>query len=175
MMFWKRPTVALTALLIPVAVLALPWSDDMRDQPSIQPQQTVFEAPEGAVPTTGRPNPFAAPRDAAELVLARLEAADVLPNPVEADADSIERGQALYETHCQVCHGTGGRGDGPVGEKYVPTPINLTNRYIQEQSDGRIFYTITHGGVVMPFYRDSIRAEDRWHVVNYIKQGFGGE
>ncbi|MBT8143461.1 MAG: cytochrome c, partial [Gammaproteobacteria bacterium] len=73
------------------------------------------------------------------------------------------------QTHCASCHGAGGSGDGPVGLKYVPPPMDLTTDYVQQQADGQLFYTITHGGVVMPFYRDAIDIEDRWHLINYIK------
>lgn len=171
MMSFRRPRLILLALLVPTVVLALPWSRDMRDQPSIQPQQAIVELPANSVPAQRR-EPVAPPRDAAELVRARLRAA-ALNNPAAADAESLQRGLVLYQTHCLSCHGNSGRGDGPVGEKYIPEPIDLTIRYIQNQPDGQIFYTVSHGGVIMPYYRDSIAVEDRWHLVNYIKHGLG--
>ena len=81
------------------------------------------------------------------------------------------RGRLLYETHCLPCHGGEGHGDGPVGQKYVPQPMNLATDYVQQQPDGQLWYTITWGGVVMPFYHDAIVPADRWHVVNYLKHG----
>jgi hypothetical protein len=45
--------------------------------------------------------------------------------------------------------------------------------YVQLQPDGQIFFTISYGSIAMPFYRDSIPEDDRWHVVNYIKHVLG--
>ena len=85
--------------------------------------------------------------------------------------ESLARGKVLYETHCLPCHGGEGHGDGPVGQKYVPQPMNLATDYVQQQQDGQLWYTITWGGVVMPFYHDAIAPADRWHIVNYVKHG----
>ena len=35
-------------------------------------------------------------------------------------------GRALYAEHCAVCHGDGGRGDGPAAGGLTPPPVDLT-------------------------------------------------
>lgn len=35
-------------------------------------------------------------------------------------------GRALYAEHCAVCHGDGGRGDGPAAAGLTPPPTDLT-------------------------------------------------
>lgn len=161
-------------LLLLTAIVAVPWlMRDMRDQPSVKPQQGLVEMPAGSVPVDPA-EPVAAPASGAELVRARLRVAD-MPNPAAPDAESLVRGESLYATHCQTCHGDGGRGEGPVGLKYVPPPADLNLPYVQNQPDGRLFYTISHGGLVMPYYRDAIPAADRWHLVNYVKEKFGNQ
>ena len=152
----------------PIAAPALPWSKDMVDQPSVKAQEATVAKPEHNVPVDGG-EPMPVPRDVAEVVHARLEAARNLLNPQPSGEASVTRGKEVYDTHCLVCHGASGKGDGPVGRKFVPPPMDLTTDYVQLQADGQIFYTITHGGVAMPFYRDAIDAEDRWHLINYIK------
>lgn len=147
---------------------ALPWSKDMVDQPSVKPQETAVREAKGAVPATGK-EAMPVPKDVAEVVRSRLQAARKMVNPVAADAASIARGKEVYDIHCSVCHGATGKGDGTVGKKFVPPPMDLSTDYVQLQGDGQIFYTITHGGVAMPFYRDAIGVSDRWHIVNYIK------
>jgi len=49
----------------------------------------------------------------------------------------------------------------------------LNEDYTQDQADGQLFFTITRGRALMPYYRDALNIEERWHVVNYLKQEFG--
>ena len=156
---------------IPVVAFALPWSDDMRDQPSIKAQETTVDTHENSVPVTGE-EPLPAPVNTSELVRARLKAGE-MSNPVPKSGASVNRGKQLYDIHCAVCHGDHGEGDGPVGKKFVPDPMNLTLDYVQIQPDGQLFYTISHGSIAMPGYRDSIGIRDRWHLINYIKAALG--
>ncbi|MCZ6717046.1 MAG: c-type cytochrome [Gammaproteobacteria bacterium] len=150
---------------------ALPWDEDMRNQPSIKPQESLVETNASSVPTKNKET-IPTPKDIGELVLARLSAGE-LQNPVRATPESLDLGKSLYEIHCQTCHGGQGRGDGPVGLKFAVAPMDLTMDYVQLQPDGQIFFTISHGSIAMPFYRDSIPEDDRWHVVNYIKHELG--
>ena len=158
-------------LLTPTPAWNLPWDKDMRNQPSVKPQEARVTPPESSIPANGT-EPFTPPGNMTELVHDRLEAGKI-PNPVPVTGKSINHGKQLYDLHCAVCHGEQGYGDGPVGKKYVPDPMNLTIDYVQTQPDGQLFYTISHGSIAMPFYRDSIRPEDRWHVINYIKAVLG--
>ena len=34
-----------------------------------------------------------------------------------------------------------------------------------------MYFIITYGSLVMPFYHDAIVSADRWNVVNYVKHG----
>jgi S-disulfanyl-L-cysteine oxidoreductase SoxD len=156
---------------LPESGMPLPWSEDMRDQPSIKPQESQVDTSPAAVPTTGK-EPFPPPQTTTELVNARLQAAK-LKNPIPKTGKSLNHGKFLYDIHCAVCHGENGHGDGPVGKKYVPDPMNLTIDYVQIQPDGQLFYTISHGSIAMPAYRNDIPVTDRWHLINYIKAVFG--
>ena len=69
----------------------------------------------------------------------------------------------------------GGRGDGPVGLLLETSPVDMHDAYTQDQADGQLFFTITRGRVTMPYYRDALSAEERWHVINYIRATFGSE
>jgi len=155
----------LALVAVPVTVNAMPWSWDMFEQPSEQAQESpALAVPEGTIPFGGRLT-YAADRAAAQTIV----------NPVEATKASLERGKYKYDTYCAVCHGAGGKGDGPVGKKFVP-PTDLTAEYAQGKTDGDIFYTITAGGMfIMPPYGDAMEQVDRWHIVNYIKHVLGGQ
>jgi cytochrome c553 len=142
---------------------SMPWSWDQFDQPSFKAQEdSPPPTPEGIVRYNKPP-----------LIIKDRESAGSAKNPFSPDEASLARGKFIYKTYCAVCHGETGHGDGPVGKKYVP-PTNLTEEYVQGKSDGDIYYTITYGGLaIMPYYRDSINPEDRWHLVNYIKDVLG--
>ena len=159
-------------LIIPGTSLTLPWDKDMRDQPSVKSQESLVSTNASSVPVGGTDG-YPPPKDIIELVRARLEAGRTLVNPIARSPESLARGRQMYEWHCLVCHGEQGRGDGPVGRKFVPQPMELNFDYVQLQPDGQIFYTISHGSIAMPFYRQAIAAEDRWHLVNFIKVVFG--
>jgi mono/diheme cytochrome c family protein len=159
------------ALLVSAQVQALPWDKDMRNQPSVKPQESEVPSVPDSVPVTGK-EAVAPPADMGELVFARLAAGELV-NPIQSSPESLARGEAMYEVHCLLCHGDQGRGDGLVGLKFLVAPMDLTMDYVQIQPDGQIYYTISHGSIAMPFYRDSMDEADRWHVVNYVKEVLG--
>jgi mono/diheme cytochrome c family protein len=148
----------LAVLLIPVSAQALPWSWDFFTQPSHKGQEEKARPmPVGTVPVKGN-----------TMKMDNMSEGGKVKNPERATKASIERGRERYKIYCFVCHGATGRGDGPVGKKYVP-PTDLTSAYVQNKSAGEIFYAITYGGLgIMPKYNDAIEPEDRWHIANYI-------
>lgn len=163
---------ALALFTVAMSGWAFPWNKDMVDQPSAKPQKSVPPPPPDSVPITGRET-VPAPTTERELFKAKDEAA-ALRNPVPATAESIARGASLYQTNCVVCHGKGGRGDGPVGRKFTRTPpVDLNKKYTQSQADGQLFFTLTRGRVAMPAYREALSQQERWDVINYVRSEFG--
>ena len=41
--------------------------------------------------------------------------ANIQANPIPPNSESITAGSELFSTNCAPCHGTSGKGDGPVG------------------------------------------------------------
>ena len=151
-----------------------PWDKDMVDQPSEKPQESLAPADSPGVPIEG--GEFLAQATTESEQFDGKEAAASLVNPVPATAESIARGAYLYELNCQVCHGTTGLGDGPVGLKLVDkAPVDLNDAYTQDQTDGQLFFTLTRGRVTMPYYRDVLSHAERWDVVNYLRSEFGAD
>ena len=99
----------------------------------------------------------------------------IVTMPVSVAADAINStGEENYQRYCAACHGAGGLGDGPVGEKFVEkAPVDLNDPYTQDQADGQLFFTLTRGRAKMPFYRDALSPLERWDVINYVKSEFG--
>ena len=170
-----RVTIVAFLMLIPISLAsAYPWDQDMVDQPSEKAQESVAPPGPGSVPVDGG--------ETVPLPLSDLQsddmkdAASALDNPVPATTESILRGKLFYETNCLVCHGSGGRGDGTVGKKFVEkAPVDLNEPYTQDQEDGQLFFTLTRGRAKMPFYRDALSPAERWDVVNYLRNAFGEE
>jgi mono/diheme cytochrome c family protein len=94
-------------------------------------------------------------------------------NPIPASAESIARGQALYPQYCAECHGVSGRGDGPVGLGLNPPPADLTEHaVVGAHPDGQLFEWISQGipNSAMPAFEEEIPEEERWNLVNFIRQ-----
>ena len=151
---------------------AYPWDQDMVDQPIAKPQRSLAPAGPGSIPIAGGET-LPAPTTVEGMSDAK-DAAAAVPNPVPATPESLAEGEYLYQMNCLVCHGQQGQGDGPVGLKFVTkSPVDLHEDYTQEQADGQLFFTLTRGRELMPFYRDALSVEERWHVINYVKHEFG--
>ena len=64
---------------------------------------------------------------------------------------------------CSICHGVGGKGDGPSAAGLDPRPADFTDcAVMQKQSDATLFTIIKRGGpgagrsIVMPAWGDSL-------------------
>jgi mono/diheme cytochrome c family protein len=151
-----------------------PWDQDMVDQPGAKPQRSPAPAGPGSIPIVGGETVPAPTTDVA--MDEAKDAAASIPNPIPASVDSLALGADLYEMNCRVCHGKTGEGDGVVGLKFATkSPVNLREEYTQDQADGQLFFTLTRGRALMPFYRDALSVEERWHVINYVKHEFGNQ
>ncbi len=143
------------------------WFATMRHQRSIKPYSQPAPPPvPGTVPVTGaEPDSIPAP------------VAERLANPRTRTAESLNRGKWVYATYCLVCHGDGGKGDGPISATVggpFPGIRDLTDALSRSRSDGYLYGLVTNapamGRPVMPHYGDKIRGTDRWDVVNYVRQ-----
>lgn len=163
--------VVLLVLGLALLISGCPWDKDMVDQASVKPQESIAPKESEGVPIKGGET-LPIPTTERELFAAK-DAAASLPNPVPATPESLARGENFYQVHCFVCHGSHGKGDGPVGVKFDPSPVDLNLPHTQDQTDGQLFFTITRGRVTMPFYRDALNQQERWDLINYIRFEFG--
>ncbi len=95
--------------------------------------------------------------------------ADAIINPIQNDAASIKKGQKTFAQLCAICHGNKGRGDGIAGAVLNPKPTNFTLTSFQSQTDGSIFWKMTEGRAPMASYKEILKREDRWNLVNYLR------
>jgi mono/diheme cytochrome c family protein len=130
----------------------------MYDLPSIRAFKMMLVPPEGTLPVEG-----------GQLPMTRIEADQWLKNPLPATADSAAEGQRLFMMYCAACHGQHAKGDGPVAEKFIAPPPDLTSEFIRARSDGFIFGTIRYGGVLMPALGTTMSPAESWAIVNYLR------
>lgn len=89
---------------------------------------------------------------------------------VAATPESMRRGRDLFVTHCAVCHGAGGRGDGPAAAGLLQRPADLTASHTADHTPGDIFWWVTHGlGLAMPAFGERLSVEERWDLVNFVR------
>ena len=89
---------------------------------------------------------------------------------IPAGTPSLARGAAVYRTNCAGCHGSLGRGDGPLAKGLEPKPANLADASVlSDQSPLDYFRRISIGvvGTAMPAFETRRSPEDRWAVALY--------
>jgi high-affinity iron transporter len=103
---------------------------------------------------------------------AAAPAAKVLKNPVASTPVSLTAGAAAYKKYCAFCHGTAGKGDGPLAPKDAP-PADLTDaKWDHGETDGDIFNVIQNGGgpnSKMIAFKGKMPDQDMWHIVNFVR------
>lgn len=193
-------SVGALAIVVPLALVAVPYIEffnDMAVQYKVKAQMAWkvvggiaspadFPPVDGTLPQGVHPYPFPVRRVADPEASKRLEAENAVaaeqaleaqgpgiappyrrPKPTLAD---VQRGQKMFNTHCIVCHGKYGLGDGLVPQRGFPAPPSLLDRKQRGFTDGRIFHVITTGqNNVMPSYAGALTPQDRWAVVIYVR------
>lgn len=120
-----------------------------------------------------------------KLIAAKADAADVkqltakmrqiiiaaMPQvPLPTNVPDLQRGKALYASHCAACHGASAKGDGPVAKSLDPSPTNFheLERY-ESRSVFGLFNTISLGvedtGMASYRYLDE---QSRWDMAFYV-------
>lgn len=102
------------------------------------------------------------------LPLTKAEAART-PNPVKATPEAISLGGIYYGYYCLMCHGQTGRGEGPVGESYVPTPSDLTSSKVLGLADGALARAMVSGIGHQPVLESTVPLERRWYIIHYLR------
>jgi mono/diheme cytochrome c family protein len=93
-----------------------------------------------------------------------LTAAPPSPSPTD-------QGRRIYEQHCLVCHGPGGRGDGVTAPFLSPRPGNLVSAATSAKSDKDLLKIIANGRArtAMPAWKDQLSEEEQREVLRFIR------
>lgn len=102
-------------------------------------------------------------------------------SPTGFTVQSIERGKALYAQHCVGCHGTDGRGQGPLAAAQPVWPPNLTGPLLWRRADGDLLWHVLHGmrgrdgAPSMPAFGDRLSDGEAWALIDFMKAQAAGE
>ena len=136
-------------------VIKIDWIVFMEIQPSYGTQEEPRPVAARSIPVEGA---------------AYIPGAGAPLNPVPADEISLSRGAQLFATHCQMCHGDEGLGNGPVAAFLIKKkPADLSSDLVQSKNDGTIFLTISNGFGLMPALNENFTVRERWDLVNYVR------
>ena len=108
-------------------------------------------------------------RSAHGLADALLKAYPIATGP--QGTPDLAQGAALYAQRCAACHGASGKGDGPVGLRLSPPPVDFTAQARADQRSALSLYeVITHGvqGTPMAGYGETLSASSRWDLAYYV-------
>lgn len=86
-----------------------------------------------------------------------------------SDYESTALGCVLYKKHCDACHGTKGKGDGPAAYVLTKRPDDLSNPDYKTYSDEEYLEVITKGQRTMPRYDKMMTQAQRLQVIAYVK------
>lgn len=95
--------------------------------------------------------------------------ADATVNPIKDNPSATAEGKKLYTQFCVVCHGDKGKGNGVAAAGLTPRPADHTCQKCQSQTDGAIYWKLTNGRPPMASYKTTLKDEQRWELVNYIR------
>jgi len=99
------------------------------------------------------------------------DGAEAERNPVVVNPAVLAKGQGLYKSKCQRCHGVNGKGDGPdVDPNHLPSDLTDARR-ARRNPDGVMFYKIWNGRSKpkMPAMKTDITRSEVWTVIHYVK------
>jgi mono/diheme cytochrome c family protein len=163
-------------LLLPIILVACVWAGyaaltaydryfpygRMRETPAVRPYEKPLLVMEAETVSVADPEAGY-----------RAKAGRELRSPfLPGDAQAIARGQVVYATFCKQCHGREYDGNGTVGQSFAPLPTDLRSPQVQELMDGVLFQHISYGSGSesrQPALATTIRIDDRWRVIAYIK------
>ena len=82
----------------------------------------------------------------------------------------------LFEELCSVCHGVGGKGDGPSAQGLQPRPADFTACNVMAKDSDEVLFKIIKGGgqsvgrsTVMPAWGDSLSEEQIRELIKFIR------
>ncbi|SOY66399.1 c-type cytochrome [Cupriavidus taiwanensis] len=129
----------------------------------------------GALLAAGALALVAAPWPGPSLLLVPAAPTSFHTSPARFSVDTIALGARVYAQHCAACHGTDGRGEGPLAAGLAVWPPTLASPLLARRADGELFWHVLAGmrdrlgQSSMPAFRDRLGDDEAWAVIDYMK------
>ncbi|MDO5972455.1 cytochrome c [Flavivirga aquimarina] len=91
-----------------------------------------------------------------------------LVSTLDSTQVDLERGKALYDIYCGICHGNKGDGQGKLVKREKILGIPSYDDVGRAITAGSIYHTIYYGKNTMGSYANQLNEEERWQVVAYV-------
>ena len=138
------------------------YMPDMADTPSVKAQESYLNPPEHSVAV----NAILYPKT---IDVAEKEFRSPFKKGNPNFEKTQQQGKVLFNTHCAVCHGRDGKGEGYIKYAYpIPVP-DISRAELATRKDGFFFMKITNGGAMMPGYGYAISPAERWQIITHIR------
>ena len=89
---------------------------------------------------------------------------------------AAEETARLFRELCSVCHGVGGKGDGPSAQGLEPKPADFTNCTVMAKDADDVLFQIIKGGgqsvgrsTVMPAWGDTLSDQQIRQLIRFIR------
>jgi mono/diheme cytochrome c family protein len=89
---------------------------------------------------------------------------------------AAEKTAILFQELCSVCHGVGGKGDGPSAQGLEPKPADFSNCQLMAKDSDEVLLKIIKGGgqsvgrsTVMPAWGDALSEQQIRELVKFIR------
>ncbi|WP_170179841.1 c-type cytochrome [Flavivirga rizhaonensis] len=91
-----------------------------------------------------------------------------LVSTLDSTQVDLDRGKALYDIYCGICHGNKGDGQGKLVKREKILGIPSYDDAGRAITVGSIYHTIYYGKNAMGSYANQLNEEERWQVVAYV-------
>ncbi len=98
------------------------------------------------------------------------QAKDSLKNPIRYTVDNQEKGKALYDIYCAICHGAKGDGKGTLVQREKILGVPSYDDIGRAITEGSIYHVMYYGINSMGSYASQTSEHERWQIVQYVEK-----
>ncbi len=126
--------------------------------------QEAMQPVEGSIPRGWMPYELENSNEGYQL------AKDSLKNPIRYTKENEEKGKALYDIYCAICHGGKGKGKGTLVEREKILGVPSYDDIGRAITEGSIYHVMYYGINSMGSYASQTSEHERWQIVQYVEK-----